>query len=334
MSGRQGARRRARVVAVGVTVLIGAALFAGFGPNAGATANSDCPGFTVEFKVDQDPIKDLAVGESRSFTVNGHVFTFTKVVGPSPFEDDSFDFVADLYISHVYVKGGSTANIYTYDPAVLAASGLHPNLNNGGQAPAVSHVSLCAPWYQGTTTTTTTAPTTTTSTTLAPTTTTTEAPTTTTTEAPTTTTTEAPTTTTTEAPTTTTTEAPTTTTTIGQQGSTTTTTEAPTTTTTEAPTTTTTIEATTTTSIDVSPTTLGTTTTSIGGLGTTVASSSTTVATEGSTVAPTDIGGGSTGGPSSLPFTGGAPSALALVGLGLVTAGLSLGRSSRLRNMR
>jgi hypothetical protein len=310
MSGRQGARRRARVVAVGVTVLIGAALFAGFGPNAGATANSDCPGFTVEFKVDQDPIKDLAVGESRSFTVNGHVFTFTKVVGPSPFEDDSFDFVADLYISHVYVKGGSTANIYTYDPAVLAASGLHPNLNNGGQAPAVSHVSLCAPWYQGTTTTTTTAPTTTTSTTLAP------------------------TTTTTEAPTTTTTEAPTTTTTIGQQGSTTTTTEAPTTTTTEAPTTTTTIEATTTTSIDVSPTTLGTTTTSIGGLGTTVASSSTTVATEGSTVAPTDIGGGSTGGPSSLPFTGGAPSALALVGLGLVTAGLSLGRSSRLRNMR
>ena len=103
------------------------------------------------------------------------------------------------------------------------------------------------------------------------------------------------------------------------------------TTTTEAPTTTTTLEGTTTTSIDVSPTTLGSTTTSIGGQGSTVASTSTSIAPTGTTVVP---GGGSTGGPSSLPFTGGAPSALALLAVGLVTAGLSLGRSNPFRRTR
>jgi hypothetical protein len=219
---RVGTRRRARLLVVVGTALLTAATFTIFGPAATAT-NLDCPEGTTEYKVDTNPINGLQVGESKQFVVNGQTFTFTKVVGPAPFTDDSFDFTSTVAVSVVLVKGGSTTNVYNYAPPTLSGSQLHPNLNSGGQAAAVSHVSFCAPPPETTTTT--------------------EAPTTTTTEAPTTTTTEAPTTTTTEAPTTTTTEAPTTTTT-----------EAPTTTTTEAP-------STTTTSVVVSPTTIVSTTT-------------------------------------------------------------------------
>ena len=90
MSRRLGARRRARVIAVGATALMGAGLFAVFGPMAGATGNTDCPDYHVELKVDTNPIAGLAVGESKSFTVNGYTFTFTKVTGPSPFENDVY----------------------------------------------------------------------------------------------------------------------------------------------------------------------------------------------------------------------------------------------------
>ena len=105
MSGRLGARRRARVTAVGVTMLIGAALFAAFGPNASASVNVDCPASFVELKIDSDPIAGLAVGESNDFTVEGYDFTITKVLGAAPFQNDSFDWVShDLAIGYVYVN--------------------------------------------------------------------------------------------------------------------------------------------------------------------------------------------------------------------------------------
>ncbi len=43
----------------------------------------------------------------------------------------------------VIVKGGDLANIYYYDGSVSSDNGLTPPLNNGGQAPQISHVEFC-----------------------------------------------------------------------------------------------------------------------------------------------------------------------------------------------
>jgi uncharacterized repeat protein (TIGR01451 family) len=43
----------------------------------------------------------------------------------------------------VIVKGGDLANIYFYDGSVMSDAGLTPPLNNGGQAPQISHVEFC-----------------------------------------------------------------------------------------------------------------------------------------------------------------------------------------------
>jgi hypothetical protein len=196
--------------------------------------NPECPAGTTTFTIQAEEFDDLGVGESRTFTQGALsvTITVTDVNDDDPPEPIEFTWTSNVPVSQVIVKGGPTANVYTYDPPVTSD-------NTGLEAPdgkGISHISFCFPpppvtTTSTSTTTTTTAPTTTTSTT----TTTTVPPTTTTTTAPTTTTT-APTTTTT-APTTTTT-APTTTTTVPK---TTTTTTAPpttvpkTTTTTTAP---------------------------------------------------------------------------------------------------
>ena len=165
MSPRLG-RARLKVV-IGLAALIVGMLsgaLALFQPAAqAASVNSSCPQGTSEYKIDSNPIAGLSNGESAQFTVSGVTFTFTKVAGPAPFVDDTFDFTSTTAVSVVFVKAGTDTNVYTYDPAATSGSGLHPPLNGGGQAPAVSHVAFCigAP---GTTTTSTVPEETTTST--------------------------------------------------------------------------------------------------------------------------------------------------------------------------
>ena len=224
MSSRIGARRLKVVLGLGVLVLgtLGGTFGVFLSAAEADSVNQSCPAGTTEYKIDSNPLSGLSNGESAQFTVNGQTFTFTKVIGPSPFEDDTFDFTSTIAVSVVLVKAGPDTNVYNYDPPTTSGSGLHPPLNSGGQAPAVSHVSFCA----GVSTTTTTVPEETTTTTVPEETTTTTVPeetTTTTVPEETTTTTVPEETTTTTVPeeTTTTTVPEETTTTLRQQGSTT-----------------------------------------------------------------------------------------------------------------
>src|SRR6185436_4953595 len=142
MSPRLGRARRLHVV-IGLAVLVMGMLggtFTLFGRAAQASVNLSCPDGTSEYKVDGNPLNGLNTGESKQFTVSGVTFTFTKVIGPSPFEDDTFDFTSTIAVTTVLVKGGVPTNVYTYDPAATSGSALHPPLNGGGQAPAISHV--------------------------------------------------------------------------------------------------------------------------------------------------------------------------------------------------
>ena len=229
MSPRLGRARRLNVV-IGLAVLIMGMLggtFTFFGRAAQASVNLSCPEGTSEYKVDGNPLNGLSTGESAQVTVSGVTFTFTKVVGPSPFEDDTFDFTSTIAVTTVLVKGGVPTNVYTYDPASTSGSALHPPLNGGDQAPAISHVTFCI-GESGTTTTSTTVPqsTTSTSTTVPETTTSTSTTVPETTTSTSTTVPETTTSTSTTVPETTTstsTTVPETTTTIHEQGSTTTT---------------------------------------------------------------------------------------------------------------
>ena len=208
-----------------------------------------------------------SVGFGGSTEVKSDPAGSTETIGPVTFTYPSSQTVditiAEGFAIDAVIVKAADAYLYTTPPF----SGLQAPLNNGGQLPAISHVSVC---YSTAETTTTTVPTTnttvdTTTTTVADTTTTTKADTTTTsstvidstttTVADTTTTTKADTTTTTKADTTTTTKADTTTT-SSTVIDTTSTTVADTTTTTKAdPTTTTVADTTPTTKADTTSTT-------------------------------------------------------------------------------
>src|SRR4051812_15352820 len=132
MSPRLG-RARLKVV-IGLLALVTGMLggaFALFEPAAQASVNLSCPQGTSEYKVDGNPLNGLSNGESAQFTVSGVTFTFTKVAGPAPFVDDTFDFTSTIAVSTVFVKGGVPTNVYDYDPAVTSGSGLQPPLNGG-----------------------------------------------------------------------------------------------------------------------------------------------------------------------------------------------------------
>ncbi|MDQ1511069.1 MAG: hypothetical protein QOG50_2913 [Actinomycetota bacterium] len=143
MSPRIGARRLNVVIGLAALVMgmLGGA-FALFGATAQA-ANLSCPSGTSEYKVDGNVLQGLSNGESAQFTVSGVTFTFTKVVGPDPFGDDTFDFTSTTAVSAALVKGGEDTNVYNYDPAVTSGSALHPPINGGNEAPTISHVTFC-----------------------------------------------------------------------------------------------------------------------------------------------------------------------------------------------
>src|SRR5258705_11951245 len=124
MSPRLG-RARLKVViglAALVTGMLGGA-FALFEPAAQASVNLSCPQGTTEYKVDGNPLNGMSNGESKPFTVNGQTFTFTKVAGSSPFEDDTFDFTSTIAVSVVYAKGGEDTNESDYAPPPPIGSG-------------------------------------------------------------------------------------------------------------------------------------------------------------------------------------------------------------------
>jgi hypothetical protein len=317
MSPRLG-RARLKVViglAALVTGMLGGAL-ALFEPAAQASVNLSCPQGTSEYKVDGNPLQGLSNGESAQFTVSGVTFTITKVAGADPFVDDTFDFTSTIAVSTVFVKGGLPTNVYDYDPAVTSGSGLHPPLNGGGEAPAISHLVFCI----GTPgTTTTTAPSTSTSTTVPQTTTSTTVP-----QTTTSTTVPQTTTSTTVPQTTTSTTVPQTTTTTVPEETTTTTVPESTTTTVPEETTTTTVpeETTTSTTVVHGSTTIVTTstdptTTTVHEQGSTVPSSTTP-----RTVAPT----------GTLPFTGSGSAVAAMFGILCIAAGALLLASKRTRS--
>src|SRR5580765_5152201 len=107
MSPRLG-RARLKVV-IGLAALVTGMLgggFALFESAAQASVNLSCPQGTSEYKVDGNPLNGLSNGESAQFTVNGVTFTFTKVAGPAPFVDDTFDFTSSVAVSAALVKGG------------------------------------------------------------------------------------------------------------------------------------------------------------------------------------------------------------------------------------
>jgi hypothetical protein len=338
MSPRLG-RARLKVV-IGLAALIVGMLsgaLALFQPAAqAASVNSSCPQGTSEYKIDSNPIAGLSNGESAQFTVSGVTFTFTKVAGPAPFVDDTFDFTSTTAVSVVFVKAGTDTNVYTYDPAATSGSGLHPPLNGGGQAPAVSHVAFCigAP---GTTTTSTVPEETTTSTsttTTVPDETTTSTSTTTTVPEETTTTTVPEETTTTTVPeetTTTTVPEETTTTTVPEETTTTTVPEETTTTTVPEETTTTTVpeETTTSTTTVIGSTTIATTTTE--------PESTTTLREQGSTVPTNPNNPTSTTqltGSGMLPRTGSGSAVAAMFAIFCIAAGALMLAGKRVSRSR
>jgi LPXTG-motif cell wall-anchored protein len=321
MSPRIGARRLNIVLSLGVLLLgtLGGT-FAVFQTAAQASVNLSCPQGTTEYKVDGNPLNGLSNGESAQFTVNGETFTFTKVVGPSPFEDDTFDFTSTIAVSVVYVKGGVDTNEYDYAPPATSGSGLHPPLNGGGEAPAISHVTFCV---GGSGTTTTTVPETTT--TVGDTTTTVGETTTTVGE----TTTTVPDETTTTVGETTTTVPDETTTTVGE------------TTTTVPDETTTTVPDETTTTVDETTTTLGEqgstttvpeeTTTTFGEQGSTTIFTTTSTQPQSTSTTPVTGEGGTIPTattpvtvPGSLPRTGSGSAFAAMLGMSCVAAGMLL----------
>jgi LPXTG-motif cell wall-anchored protein len=158
MAPRLGRARRLNVFFGLAALVVGmlGGVFALLEPAAQAS-NIGCPQGTSEYKVDANPLAGLSNGQSAPFTVSGVTFTFTKVAGPAPFVDDTFDFASSAAVSTVLVKGGDDTNVYNYDPAVTSGSALHPPLNGGDEAPTISHVVFCI-GTPGTTTSSSTVP--------------------------------------------------------------------------------------------------------------------------------------------------------------------------------
>jgi hypothetical protein len=93
-----------------------------------------------EFKVEpvtaglhEDPNSDFSVTLTLNATADGQ----------------TFDFVANIGVDAVFAKGGPGGNLYVYDPAATADTGLHAPGNDGGTAvvdppwSGLSHISFC-----------------------------------------------------------------------------------------------------------------------------------------------------------------------------------------------
>jgi uncharacterized repeat protein (TIGR01451 family) len=102
----------------------------------GVASNPRCPSGTADagsIKIDDAQLKPGDFGGRIRITARGG----TPDAVSWELIDDSVEVMA------VIVKGGDLANIYFYDGSVMSDAGLTPPLNNGGQAPQISHVEFC-----------------------------------------------------------------------------------------------------------------------------------------------------------------------------------------------
>ena len=127
------------VVVALTLVLVGAAT--GYSGNAskidvGVAGNPRCPAGTADagsIKIDGS---QLAVGYN-----DGRIRITARGGDPDAVSWQLLD--NSVEVMAVIVKGGDLANIYYYDGSVASDNGLTPPLNNGGQAPQISHVEFC-----------------------------------------------------------------------------------------------------------------------------------------------------------------------------------------------
>jgi len=80
-----------------------------------------------------------------TFTCDGVTFNVIRPSTINPTNQSSFDWTATIGIDAVIAKGGKDANVYTYSPESLGATGLVSPANCGGgsQQCGLSHISFC-----------------------------------------------------------------------------------------------------------------------------------------------------------------------------------------------
>jgi uncharacterized repeat protein (TIGR01451 family) len=102
----------------------------------GVADNPRCPDGTAgagSIKIDGS---QLAVGDYE-----GRIRITARDANPDRISWELIDH--SVQVMAVIVKGGDLANVYYYDGSVTSDYGLNPPLNNGGQAPQISHVEFC-----------------------------------------------------------------------------------------------------------------------------------------------------------------------------------------------
>jgi hypothetical protein len=151
-------------ISVGILVLLAAA-FAGCGGSGGGSSDSSAGAVTT---LAVTPVSDAAfqAGDAADECAQAGDFVYAFKIddwagdmnGPyqASFDDGHinditiensdgtyFDWSATKPIGAVIVKGGNSANIFSYDPQAYSDTGLYSPLNNGGNVPEVSHVTFC-----------------------------------------------------------------------------------------------------------------------------------------------------------------------------------------------
>lgn len=92
--------------------------------------------------------KDTGNVESGTYDDPASDFVVTITVNNTA-SGQTFDFTANLPVDAVFAKGGPGGNLYEYDPAVTADTGLHAPGNDSGKAvqtppwSGLSHISFC-----------------------------------------------------------------------------------------------------------------------------------------------------------------------------------------------
>jgi len=151
-------------ISIGILVLLAAA-FAGCGGSGGGSSDGSVGAVTT---LAVTPVSDAAfqAGDAASECAQAGDFVYAFKIddwagdmnGPyqASFDDGHinditiensdgtyFDWSATKPIGAVIVKGGNSANIFSYDPQAYSDTGLYSPLNNGGNVPEVSHVTFC-----------------------------------------------------------------------------------------------------------------------------------------------------------------------------------------------
>src|SRR5215210_4236753 len=131
------ARIKVMRLAGAALVTLAVAPWLGMSPaTAGAPAGhqGDCPAGTTQ-------VAKFNVG-GNTYTAEGNANGVVITSGSST----GGTFTSVIAISDVFVKAGTDDKINHYDPAVKSGSFDNTTLvNNGGQVPAISHVTFCAP---------------------------------------------------------------------------------------------------------------------------------------------------------------------------------------------